>query len=41
LVLKKKIRLRIDQRYTLDQAAEAHIALASRQTTGASVFILD
>jgi NADPH:quinone reductase len=41
LVLKKKIRLRIDQRYTLDQAAEAHIALAARQTTGASVFILD
>jgi NADPH:quinone reductase len=41
LVLKKKIKLRIDQRYSLDQAAEAQNALAARQTTGASVFILD
>lgn len=41
LVLKKKIRLRIDQRYTLDQAGQAHSDLASRKTTGASVFILD
>lgn len=41
LVLKKKIRLRIDQRYTLDQAGQAHSDLASRKTTGASVFTLD
>jgi NADPH2:quinone reductase len=41
LVLKKKIKLRIDQRYSLDQAAEAQNALAGRKTTGASVFILD
>ncbi|MFO7748324.1 MAG: quinone oxidoreductase [Orrella sp.] len=41
LVLKKKIRLRIDQRYTLDQAGQAHEELAGRKTTGASVFILD
>jgi NADPH2:quinone reductase len=41
LVLKKKIKLRIDQRYTLDQVAQAHDDLASRKTTGASVFVLD
>lgn len=41
LVLKKKIKMRIDQRYSLDQAAEAQNALAARKTTGASVFILD
>jgi len=33
--------LRIDQRYTLDQVAQAHDDLASRKTTGASVFVLD
>lgn len=41
LVLAKKIKIRIDQRYTLDQAAEAQVALAARKTTGASVFVLD
>jgi len=41
LVLKKKIKLRIDQRYTLDQVAQAHTDLASRKTTGASVFVLE
>ena len=41
LVLKKKIKLRIDQRYTLDQVVQAHDDLASRKTTGASIFILD
>ncbi len=41
LVLKKKIKLRIDQRYTLDQVVQAHQDLASRKTTGASVFVLD
>ncbi|CAM3453413.1 quinone oxidoreductase [Bordetella sputigena] len=41
LVLKKKIRMRIDQRYPLEQAAEAHTALASRKTTGATVLTLN
>jgi len=41
LVGKKKIQVRIDQRYTLEQAGEAHAALASRKTTGATVFTLD
>ena len=41
LVLKKKIQLRIDQRYTLDQAGQAHTDLAGRKTTGASVFVLE
>ncbi|ANN72825.1 quinone oxidoreductase family protein [Bordetella bronchialis] len=41
LVLKKKIRMRIDQRYPLDQAADAQAALASRKTTGATVLTLD
>ncbi|ARP82491.1 quinone oxidoreductase [Bordetella genomosp. 8] len=41
LVLKKKIRMRIDQRYPLEEAAEAQMALASRKTTGATVLTLD
>jgi NADPH2:quinone reductase len=41
LVLKKKIRMRIDQRYTLENAGEAQTALASRKTTGATVLTLD
>jgi len=41
LVLKKKIKVRIDQRYPLEQAAEAQIGLAARKTTGATVFTLD
>lgn len=41
LVLKKKIKVRIEQRYPLAQAAEAQIALAARKTTGATVFTLD
>ncbi len=40
-VLKKKIKIRIDQRYPLDQAAKAQEALAARKTTGATVFMLD
>jgi NADPH:quinone reductase and related Zn-dependent oxidoreductases len=40
LVRKKKIQVRIDQRYSLAQAAEAHAALAARKTTGATVFTL-
>src|SRR5690606_38137883 len=41
LVLKKKIKVRIDQRYTLEQAGEAQTALAARKTTGATVLTLD
>jgi NADPH2:quinone reductase len=37
LVLKKKIKLRIAQRYPLAQAGEAQTALAARKTTGATV----
>ena len=40
LVLAGKIRLRIDQRYRLEEAALAQETLAGRQTTGASVFSL-
>ena len=41
LILKKKIKVRIDQRYNLEQAGEAQTALASRKTTGATVLMLD
>lgn len=41
LVLKKKIKVRIDQRYPLAQAADAQAALAARKTTGATIFMLD
>ena len=41
LVTKKKIKMRIDQRYPLEQAAAAQTALASRKTTGATIFTLD
>ena len=41
LVLKKKIKVRIEQRYPLAQAAEAQIALAARKTTGATVFTME
>ncbi len=41
LVLSKKIKMQIDQRYSLEQAAEAQIALAARKTTGATIFVLD
>ncbi len=41
LVLKKKIKVRIDQRYPLAQAAEAQTALAARKTTGATVFTME
>lgn len=41
LVLAKKIKMQIDQRYTLAQAAEAQIALKERKTTGASVFVFE
>jgi NADPH:quinone reductase-like Zn-dependent oxidoreductase len=38
---KRKIKVRIDQRYKLEQAGEAQAALAGRKTTGATVFTLD
>ncbi|VFR31674.1 Quinone oxidoreductase [plant metagenome] len=41
LVVKKKIAVRIDQRYPLAQAGEAQAALSSRKTTGATVLTLD
>lgn len=41
LVLKKKIKVRIDQRYSLAQAGDAQTALAGRKTTGATVLTLD
>ncbi|KAG4081121.1 hypothetical protein HA402_010292 [Bradysia odoriphaga] len=41
LVLSKKIKVRIDQRYSMDQAGEAQTALAGRQTTGATILTLD
>ena len=34
-----KLRLHIDRKYSLEQAAEAHIALAGRQTTGKLLLI--
>ena len=41
MITSKKIRVQIDQRYPLEDVAEAHIALASRKTTGATVLTLD
>jgi len=40
LILEKKIQVRIGQRYPLERAAEAQIALASRKTSGATVLTL-
>jgi len=41
LVLKKKIKVRIDQRYSLADAGLAQTALAARKTTGATILTLD
>ncbi len=41
LVQKKKIVIRIDQRYPLEQAGLAQEALAARKTTGATILQLD
>jgi len=41
LVVQGKIKIRIDQRYRLEQAAEAQNALAARKTTGATIFTMD
>ncbi len=41
LVLSRKIRINIGQRYKLTEVAQAHEALTSRRTTGATVLTLD
>jgi len=41
MIRSKKIKVQIDQRYSLEDVAEAHQALASRKTTGATVITLD
>lgn len=41
LVLAKKIKVKIEQRYTLDQIGAAHEALAARKTTGSTVLTFD
>ncbi|AHG64402.1 quinone oxidoreductase family protein [Advenella mimigardefordensis] len=41
MIRSKKIKVQIDQRYSLEDIAEAHQALASRKTTGATVITLD
>lgn len=40
LIVRKEIQVRIGQRYPLEHAAEAHIALAGRKTSGATVLTL-
>ncbi len=35
------VRIPVNQRYTLEEAAEAHRALENRETTGSTVFIVD
>ena len=40
LVLANKIKIQIDQRYPLDNVAQAHIDLASGKTTGSTVLTL-
>jgi NADPH2:quinone reductase len=39
LILRGKIRIEIDQRYALADAAKAHTELAGRKTTGSSVLL--
>lgn len=41
LVLAKKIKVRIEQRFRLENIGEAHEALATRKTTGSTVLTLD
>jgi len=41
LILSKKIKVAIHQRYPLEDAAQAHADLESRKTTGATVLTLD
>jgi len=39
MVSSGKVKIEIDQRYPLAQAAQAHIDLAARKTTGSTVLI--
>lgn len=41
MITSKKIKVQIDQRFPLEEVADAHIALASRKTTGATILTLD
>lgn len=41
LVLTRKIKVRIEQRFRLENIGEAHEALATRKTTGSTVLTLD
>ncbi|MGO1768284.1 MAG: zinc-binding dehydrogenase, partial [Advenella sp.] len=41
MIRRKKIKVQIDQRYSLEDVGEAHQALASRKTTGATVITLE
>ena len=41
LILKKKIKVRIDQQFSLEEAGQAQTALAARKTTGATILTLD
>ncbi|NYE23365.1 quinone oxidoreductase family protein [Pigmentiphaga litoralis] len=41
LVLARKIKVRIEQRFRLENIGEAHEALATRKTTGSTVLTLD
>jgi NADPH2:quinone reductase len=40
LVGSGQIRIEINQRYTLEDAAQAHRDLESRKTTGSSIFVI-
>ncbi len=39
MIASGQVRIRIDQTFPLDQAADAHRALESRATTGSTVLI--
>lgn len=41
MINKKKIKVLIEQRYSLEQAPQAHASLAARKTMGATVFNLE
>lgn len=41
MIISKKIKVLIEQRYKLEQAPQAHASLGARQTMGATVFNLD
>ena len=39
MIQSKKVKVTIDQRYPLAEAAQAHIDLESRKTTGQTVLV--